>query len=211
MSLRGENGRVNTAAYGISKFRRLHVKTRSKGEPKLNRDAWLQRSLEVLRDEGIAGVRVERLARDLHVTKGSFYWHFTDRDDLFTSLLDFWIRKYNDVVIKNPHVIDQDPADGLLAAMIMVREQGLDRFELAMRAWADHDERAHAAVREVYEQRKEFIRRFFSRLGFRGLDAEVRTRLALCYLSWEPNMYQEESESRRMTMLKRQHELLTKS
>ena len=31
-------------------------------EPRLSRDAWLRRALEVLRDEGVQGVRVERLA-----------------------------------------------------------------------------------------------------------------------------------------------------
>ena len=207
--MQGDNGKVNTPAYGKPEFSGLHMTTRSNSESTLNRNSWLQCSLEVLRDEGIVGVRVERLARDLRVTKGSFYWHFTDRDDLFTSLLAFWTRKYNDVVIKNPRFTDGDPSDGLLAAMIMVREQGLDRFELAMRAWADHDVQADTAVREVYERRKKFIHRFFKRLGFRGLDAEARTRLVLCCLSWEPNMYQEESETRRLSLLKRQHELLT--
>ena len=35
-------------------------------------DAWLERALEVLRQEGIQGVRVERLAREPEVSKGSF-------------------------------------------------------------------------------------------------------------------------------------------
>ena len=38
-------------------------------------------------DEGMAGVRVEALAKRFGVTKGSFYWHFKDRQDLFLSLI----------------------------------------------------------------------------------------------------------------------------
>lgn len=184
--------------------------TKSTTEPQLSRDAWLVKALEVLRDEGIQGVRIERLARDLGVTKGSFYWHFTDRDDLFTSLLEFWSNQYNDIVTKNPQFLEGDPSKGLLAAMTRVREEDLDRFELAMRTWADHDPRVSKTVRTVYAQRTAFIRSFFDRLGFRGLDAEIRTRLVLCYLSWEPNMFIDEPETRRLALLKKQHALLTR-
>jgi len=179
-------------------------------ETRLSRDAWLGRALEVLREEGIQGVRVERLARDLKVTKGSFYWHFKDREDLRRSILDYWTKQYNDVVVENREFLEAEPAEGLLAAIASVREQGLDKYELAIRAWADHDSDADMAVRAVYEKRTAFVRGFFTRLGFRGLRADIRTRLTLCYLSWEPNMYPDESEARRLNLLKLQHELLTK-
>ena len=178
-------------------------------EPRLSRDAWLRRALEVLRDEGVQGVRIERLARDLGVTKGSFYWHFKDRGDLRRSMLDYWTEKYNDVIVQHPEYQDAEPAAGLLAAVRRVRAEGLDHYELAMRAWAAHDEEAAAAVRAAYEKRTTFVRGFFTRLGFRGLAAEIRTRLALCYLSWEPSMYPDEPESRRLQLLDLQHELLT--
>ncbi|MEM8671875.1 MAG: TetR/AcrR family transcriptional regulator [Planctomycetota bacterium] len=176
----------------------------------LSREAWLQRSLDVLREEGIQGVRVERLARDLGVTKGSFYWHFDDRDDLHRSLLKFWVERFNDVVTENPAFQSADPAAGLLEAITKVREEELDKYELAIRAWAEHDSEAGKTVRDLYERRATFIRSFFSRIGFRGLDAEIRTRLTLCFLSWDPSMHPDESESRRLKLLKLQHELLTK-
>ena len=179
-------------------------------ETRLSRDAWLRRALDVLRSEGIQGVRVERLARDLDVTKGSFYWHFNNGDDLRRSILDFWTRQYNDVIIENREFLESEPAEGLLAAIMRVRENGLDKHELAMRAWADHDSIADKVVRVVHDRRKRFVGSFFSRLGFRGLDAEIRTRLTLCYMSWEPNMYQEEPEARQINLLKLQHDLLTR-
>ena len=120
---------------------------------RLDRDAWLQRSLDVLRAEGIQGVRVERLARDLGVTKGSFYWHFKDRDDLLRSILEFWTERFNNVILENRELLEPEPGQGLLAAIRRVREEGLDRYELAMRAWADHDSGANATVADaVYWQ-----------------------------------------------------------
>ena len=65
------------------------------------------------------------------------------------------------------------------------------------------------AVRAIYEKRTKFVRSFFTKLGFRGLDAEIRTRSILCYLSWEPNMYSDETQARQLRLLKLHHELLT--
>ena len=66
----------------------------------LDRNAWLVQALKILSREGLAGVRVEKIARSLHVTKGSFYWHFKDRDDLFSGMLDYWADVLTDDVFK---------------------------------------------------------------------------------------------------------------
>ena len=79
-----------------------------------------------------------------------------------------------------------------------------------MRAWADQDSDANATVNAIYEKRTTFIHGYFKRLGFRGLDAEIRTRLTLCYLSWEPNMYPDDSAAQQLKLLELHCELLTK-
>lgn len=115
----------------------------------LDREAWARRALDVLRIEGIQGVRVERLARDLGVTKGSFYWHFKDRNALYRNMLDYWADAYTQVVVGNTEFHDDDPGGSLMAAMKMVRRDGLDQYEMAIRAWADRDRMAEQAVRRV--------------------------------------------------------------
>jgi AcrR family transcriptional regulator len=44
----------------------------------------------VLARDGVGGLRVEVLAKRCGVTKGSFYWHFKDRQALLEALLDHW-------------------------------------------------------------------------------------------------------------------------
>jgi len=146
----------------------------------LDREAWARRALDVLRIEGIQGVRVERLARDLGVTKGSFYWHFKDRNALYRNMLDYWADAYTQVVVGNTEFHDDDPGGSLMAAMKMVRRDGLDQYEMAIRAWADRDRMAEQAVRRVDRQRTSFVRGLFERLAVQGQDAEIRTRLLLC-------------------------------
>ena len=78
------------------------------------------------------------------------------------------------------------------------------------RAWAHQATTIANAVQEVYQRRSDIVRGFFQRPGFQGPDAEIRTRLTLCYPSWERSIYEDDSEANQLKMLTLQHELLTK-
>jgi AcrR family transcriptional regulator len=56
----------------------------------LDRNDWLKAARLALLEGGVEAVRVEKLARTLYVTKGSFYWHFKDREQLLEVLLREW-------------------------------------------------------------------------------------------------------------------------
>lgn len=56
----------------------------------LGREAWIAAGLAALSSGGVEAVRVEVLARALHVTKGSFYWHFADRRELLDAIVAHW-------------------------------------------------------------------------------------------------------------------------
>ena len=187
------------------------MENRSLKKNVLSREAWLEEALHVLRDEGVQGVRVERLARDLEVSKGSFYWHFENRDDLLQGMLEYWQDAYNSVVVDNPEFAGGDPAASMLSAMQMIRDRQLDQYERAFRAWADHDPVAEQVVREVYDRRHRFISGLFRRMGFRGTEIEIRTRIVLCFLSWEPSLYIEQSDRQRKQLLKKEHDFLIRS
>src|SRR5215210_4403554 len=60
---------------------------------------WTQAALDALARGGVAAVAVEPIAKSLGTTKGSFYWHFADRNALLESALDLWERRDTDRVI----------------------------------------------------------------------------------------------------------------
>ena len=51
---------------------------------------WITAGLELLSREGISGVKIQRLCERLNVTKGSFYWHFTDLDAFLGAMAKHW-------------------------------------------------------------------------------------------------------------------------
>src|SRR4051794_41644168 len=54
---------------------------------------WTEAALEALARGGLTAVAVEPIAKSLGATKGSFYWHFADRNALLESALELWERR----------------------------------------------------------------------------------------------------------------------
>ncbi len=62
----------------------------SRNSASLSKRDWLQAALDVLDELGAEGVKVLVLAKELNVTRGSFYWPFESKEDLLNQLLDYW-------------------------------------------------------------------------------------------------------------------------
>ena len=158
---------------------------------------------------GIGAVTVNDLARQLEVSRGSFYHHFTDRDDLLQELLRYWEDKYTIQVREDVRALRLDPSDTLLALARIIRHRGASRYDVRVRAWALEDLSVRDLIRRVDEERLEFIRSQFEALGFDGLEAESRARQFLYYEMAEPAILAEQSPELEEELLLARHALLT--
>lgn len=70
---------------------------------------WAIAALDEMADRGVDAVAVESLARSLGVTKGSFYWHFANRDELISAALAEWERRETDALLERA-ATEPDPA-----------------------------------------------------------------------------------------------------
>ena len=171
---------------------------------------WLAQALDILQSDGIEGVRVERLARELGVAKSGFYWHFSDRDALLKEMLRHWSDEFTESVLVSPKTCEGSASDRLFNVMEMVEEQELARYDLAVRAWAEHDRSAQRTLRRVYRRRLGFLTELFKELGFRGQELEMRARLFTVYHSWQQTFDHKGSRAKRLALRKLRHKLLIK-
>jgi AcrR family transcriptional regulator len=191
---------LSSSSEDQSRHRRKRV---AKGE-------WLTIALEELERSGIGAVRIERLAARLHVARSGFYWHFKDHRDLLRHLLDFWLHEFTAVVTSNPTLMEGEPTERLNRIMTMVDENHLGRYDLAIHAWAKHDEMARQAVERANKVRLDFLRSLFSEMGFKGAEREMRARLFVGFQSLERAIFEDMSARTRARLRKRRLELLTK-
>jgi len=153
----------------------------SKREQSQDRDSWLAEALEMLRERGIDHVKVEPLAQRLGVTKGSFYWHFKDRQDLLRSLPEFWVRRQTDLVLAHVQTTSGGPIDKLWAILEFIARKDPDQYDNAMRAWAQFDPDVAAAVAAIDDRRMSTARSLFEEAGLSSTDAAFRARLWYFY------------------------------
>lgn len=157
--------------------------------PRFDREAWLRAALEVLAHAGQAKLRVDNLASELGVTKGSFYHHFKNRDDFVRSLTAYWASAFTDWVIDELQKMEGTANERLLRLMQFIEREQLDRYDIAFRSWAAQDPFIAEDVKKVDLARYRFVRSLFVEMGFEGADLEDRVQLWLVFHSAQRTVY----------------------
>ncbi|HSS01641.1 MAG TPA: TetR/AcrR family transcriptional regulator [Kofleriaceae bacterium] len=124
---------------------------------------WEAAALDALAEQGLAGLAVEPLARRLGVTKGSFYWHFADRDALLAAALAHWETSYTERVIDAVEAV-ADPRERLARLIGQSLAGGRsDRIHIAL-ATASHP-LARRALARVTHRRLGYLESCYVALG----------------------------------------------
>ena len=149
----------------------------------LTADDWSGAALDALARGGLAAIAVEPLAKTLGTTKGSFYWHFADRDALIAAALERWERRDTELVIAA--VERSDDATARLRNLLTLvfdavwsgADPGAGSVELALQANASHP-LVSATLGRVTERRLAYLTSLFGELGMSRARARDRGLLA---------------------------------
>jgi len=153
--------------------------------PTLTPENWIEAATMVLVDQGIDHVRVDTLSGQLGVTRGSFYWHFRDREDLLRRVLQAWADRSTAQLTRRLESARDDPREQL-RDVISLPFRGraaarAARIELAIRAWARRDDMARQAVDDSDASRIGYHAQVFEALGFEQAEARMRAFVLYSY------------------------------
>lgn len=144
------------------------------------REAWVDAALKAVAAGGPDAVRVEALAKSLGVSKGGFYWHFTDRDALVQEMLDAWEKSAVEDVIA---LLESEPAEPRAKLQhlfeMAASAKGLRAVELALRDWSRRDEDVAARLHGVDNRRMDYLRLLFASICLDDDDVEARSMLVM--------------------------------
>jgi AcrR family transcriptional regulator len=153
----------------------------------LSKEDWVRAALFAIADSGTAGVAVEPLAAGLGATKGSFYWHFRNREQLIAEALEFWERDGTD------HVIDAlapvtDPVERLRRLLEIAigyeEDDAAGQADVGLLA-AANDPVVGPVLRRVADKRLDFLEQIFREIGFPPGESRQRARIAYStFLGW---------------------------
>ncbi|MEJ2577570.1 MAG: TetR/AcrR family transcriptional regulator [Kineosporiaceae bacterium] len=145
---------------------------------------WAMAALHALARGGLPAISVEALARELGATRGSFYWHFANRDAVVTAALQLWQREATESVIAG---LGAEPDPGLRLRRLIefaVTVDPIAGLEPALTAHARHPAVA-PVLRDVTEARIGFLTGCYRELGSSPAEARRRAVVAYAaYLGW---------------------------
>ncbi len=116
---------------------------KASGQRRLTRDDWITAALRAIADGGLAAVGVEPLAARLGATKGSFYWHFENRDALLEAAIRRWEKETTTDVVAEITAARDAPASQFRRLGFPPAE-ARRRALLAYSAYLGHGQLAHS-------------------------------------------------------------------
>jgi len=149
------------------------------GNVKATREDWLDCAFGVLAAEGVARVTILSLSDKLGVSRSSFYWYFTDRDELLDSLIARWEEKNTRSIVTQAKAA----AASINEAVCNVFRCWVDpaifspRLDFAVREWARGSAKARAALDRADKERTAAITAMFARFGYSDKHALIRARV----------------------------------
>ena len=129
----------------------------------------MQAGYAILAEEGIKALKIDRLCRRLGVTKGSFYWHFTDIAGYRAALVEAWSELRDEDRSHFGDLAPMPPRERLSQLMMSLLGARHWTLERAMREWARTDEDVAASVRAA-DQRANAT--FAAGIGFLHLSGQ---------------------------------------
>lgn len=151
----------------------------------LTRQDWIHAAQHVLVSSGVDAVRVDTLAKELKITRGSFYYHFKSRGELLEGILDNWrARATEDVIfnLRNAHTSPLQQLQRLLELPFHGQTaKDAAAIELGIRGWARRDKQAREAIDEVDSHRLSYIEGLLIQAGINGDEAKDRAHLIYAY------------------------------
>ena len=136
---------------------------------------WLDQGLKVLIQNGFTALKAEPLAKALGVSRGSFYWHFTDVEAFHTAILKHWREVAAERIIADVEAAagNDKPLQLLLRRVFGERVV----LEKAVRSWAAVDPAAKAAVQAIDRRRLGYVEGLLRASGLSPDMARARAQI----------------------------------
>lgn len=147
------------------------------------RSKWVDEGLRALAAGGPEAVRIEVLAKKLGVTRGGFYWHFSDRQALLDEMLDVWERSTTDEVIERVEREGGNARTKLRRTFDLTSSsEGLLVIDLAVREWSRREKTVAQRLVRLDNRRMDYLRGLFAEFCSDPQDVEARSLLSFSLL-----------------------------
>ena len=151
------------------------MSTEPRSNARLSRADWVEAATRTGTRIGFENLAVEPLAAEIGASKGSFYWHFRDRAELVSAVVEQWAHEATEAVIAD---IEKGPGGNALERLIdvVLGHPESDTTEWRILGATDHPQIGPVVAR-VHEARIDYVRRLLRSRGMTPARAAARARV----------------------------------
>lgn len=174
----------------------------------LSQEKWLQLAMKAMENDCKCKFSLDSLIKAMPVSKGSFYWHFKNREEFLFALVEYWHRTDTLTVISALAALPEDmPAEKRLwEFMCLIDEMKLTRHELLIRSLGFEFPELMPAIEKVDKERYEQVSSLFIGLGFEGAQLDMRVHAFMTSTIMDHHILPERNPEKQERRLKLRHE-----
>ncbi len=149
------------------------------GNTKVTRQDWLAVARDLLISGGVGEVKILAIGELLDVSRSSFYWYFSSRQELLDALLEDWERSNTAAIVAHAEM----PSETITGAVCTLFRCFVDdklfnyRLDFAVREWARRDGHVRRAIDRGDTRRRLALSAMFERYGYTPYEADARARI----------------------------------
>lgn len=141
-------------------------------------ELWLDAAYETLIESGIDAVRIQPLASRLGISRTSFYWFFTNREQLLDALIARWRDRNTGNLVAQATMYSESVCEAILNVFDCWLNRSLfdSQLEYAIRSWALQAPEISTEIMSADMARISALAGMFRRHDYAECAADVRAR-----------------------------------
>ena len=149
------------------------------GNVKVTRQDWLAVAMDVLISDGVEQVKILTLGERLGVSRSSFYWYFSSRQDLLNALLDHWENANTKALVKQAGLAAETITESVCNVFRCFIDARLfnSQLDFAVRDWARRSGSVRSILDRSDQARLEALTAMFRRFDYETVEARTRARI----------------------------------
>ena len=150
----------------------------------LTREDWIDAAWELAGDGTVDRGRIEPIGKKLGVTKGSFYWHFKDRQALIDAIFERWFGVWEEGIAEEADDV-ADPGERIWVVFERIIRRVTRGQTVSFRLWSHRFPDVAARIEEEDSKRLLFLVDQLQLLGFNEAEATIRGQTYQAVISGE--------------------------
>jgi len=176
--------------------------------PKLTSEEWVRKGLEFVQQSGHPRLCIDKIVKWLGVTKGAFYYHFSDKAEYERALLDHYIDTTIQDLSKELSLLNT-PQMRLREVLKKQIEIDHTRLSMIFRAWGLENSSVAEALKKMDRLRLKHANYLFQDLGFSPREAAVRARVLVTFLQGESGLFYQLTRQQLLNQLEDRYRFFT--